>query len=1200
MLFSGTLLALAAAVALAGAGPSQGAQALPPTGAGVPASWRSYRASVLRDPSLLRLYTFENIGNGASIPDAASGGHALIFRPIPKEGSPDEQPRMIRGMWKEKTAVRLDRGVYEGEPFALSGRCFTIEAWLRKSGQGDIPGDRSVQSGTLLSMGSGYWSGFRITTSYPAMTLGFEIGRPQPGYAVGLWDVGPLADGVWNHVAATWDGKEMRLYLNGLLAGSRPYDGEFTPPGPGDRFRIGYNAHGWGSTKLDVDEVAAYGRALGPAEILSHSLDGASIAADLAGAAQIFNQHQYKETVAWCRGILASPDPKISPDASALARLLMSAALRRMGDAAGAGRELAAILDAASLSERFRAAAVLDLVRLNRAQPGSLPPAALARLIGMPAVPARDHFLLLLSLERADRKAGRFAKAEKENRELMNDASTPAGAQADLRLEMAHALRQQGDYAGAHSAYSAIAHAPDARTDLRDYAGLLAADCLVSAHKWADARAAFRSLLASNAPTLSRQLEIGERLKEIDRLEAGRTARDPEGSRRRIRPLPVPGAKLFVAPNGSDAAVGDSAHPLASFAGAVLAVRAIKAHGALPKGGIAVVFRAGEYRVTETIRLSAEDSGSAASPIVYRAVPGASVRFTGGVRLQGFSPVTDPAMLARLPEAARGKVVGIDLLANHVTDLGRLAPQGMMVGNAVTELFFNGRALQLARWPNEGWLKTGKVSHDNLPEGEVAFAYTGERPARWATAKDAWIFGYPKYLWADARLPIAGIDPASHVIRVAVGSTYGVDPGMPYYVYNLLEELDTQGEWYLDRETGQLFLYPPSDPTAADVQLSVLSAPFVEMDGASYVRLEHLTFEFGRSDGIVVKDGEHCLIAGCTVRRLGGTGVLVEGGHDDGIFGCDIYCMGRGGTSIKGGDRRTLTPSGHFVENCHIYDFSRWGRTYTPAVYTDGVGMHIAHNLIHDSPGHAMRLEGNDQVVEYNDVHHVIRETDDQGAVDIFYNITYRGLVLRYNFWHFMGDGSDRLMHAGIRLDDAISGVTMYGNVFYNSSEGLFGGVQIHGGNSNVVENNLFVRCKYGVSFSQWGADRWRKFIEGPDAKKMTAETVDISKPPYSTRYPALAHLTENIDINMIWRNIACGCSEFLTRDNNKENMLDNLLTAEDTGIVAPHNGDFSFRAGSSLLGQTGFRPIPFQEIGLYADPLRASWPVDNRFMDHF
>ena len=49
----------------------------------------------------------------------------------------------------------------------------------------------------------------------------------------------------------------------------------------------------------------------------------------------------------------------------------------------------------------------------------------------------------------------------------------------------------------------------------------------------------------------------------------------------------------------------------------------------------------------------------------------------------------------------------------------------------------------------------------------------------------------------------------------------GIRADQRFYAYNLLEELDAPGEWYLDRQKGLLYFYPPSDCQEADVRFSV-------------------------------------------------------------------------------------------------------------------------------------------------------------------------------------------------------------------------------------------------------------------------------------------------------------------------------------------------------------------------------------------
>ena len=71
--------------------------------------------------------------------------------------------------------------------------------------------------------------------------------------------------------------------------------------------------------------------------------------------------------------------------------------------------------------------------------------------------------------------------------------------------------------------------------------------------------------------------------------------------------------------------------------------------------------------------------------------------------------------------------------------------------------------------------------------------------------------------------------------------------------------------------------------------------------------------------------------------------------------------------------------------------------------------------------------------------------------------------------------------------DDAISGTVVYG-VFYRCSAGLFGAVQIHGGKENVVDNNLFIDCRYAVSFSPWG-EAHGGFLQQPHSSSCCTRT---------------------------------------------------------------------------------------------------------------
>ncbi|MDH7568803.1 MAG: right-handed parallel beta-helix repeat-containing protein, partial [Armatimonadota bacterium] len=334
-----------------------------------------------------------------------------------------------------------------------------------------------------------------------------------------------------------------------------------------------------------------------------------------------------------------------------------------------------------------------------------------------------------------------------------------------------------------------------------------------------------------------------------------------------------------------------------------------------------------------------------------------------------------------------------------------------------------------------------------------------------------------------------------------------------------------------------------------------------------------------------------CLFAGCTVRRMAGNGITIQGGEENGLLGCDIHTIGRRATEVIGGDRDTLTPGKHFVENCRIYAFGRIDRTYTPAIQLEGVGNRVAHNLMYDCPSSVMRIEGNDHLIEYNEVHSAVRESDDQGAMELFANPTYRGVVFRYNRFTNCGKGGiGAQVHgqAAIRFDDAISGMLVYGNVFIRSANGRFGAVQMNSGRDNIMDNNLFIDCKQGIS-GGWNPNNsvWRGIANNQPRPGI------LVTPLYLARYPLIATMMEEPGINHVWRNVFYRCGPMVTGNRAYLDLMENVeYESEDPGFVDAAKGDYRLRPDASLFAALAFRPIPLEEIGLYKDPYRASWPV--------
>ena len=668
--------------------------------------------------------------------------------------------------------------------------------------------------------------------------------------------------------------------------------------------------------------------------------------------------------------------------------------------------------------------------------------------------------------------------------------------------------------------------------------------------------------------------------------------------------FPALAAEFHVAAGGDDTHAGTASAPFASLERARDAVRALKEGEAFPEGGVTVWLHRGVYPRLAAFVLEERDGGASNARVVYRAVPGDDVRLMGGREIASgaFQPVRDEAVLARVDEAARGQVLVADLRALGISEYGNL-PDAYGDPPAIPELFFDGQRMTLARWPNDGWAHIAEVIEsgpapwrNHASDQPGTFKYESDRPRRWQSAPGVWLYGYWCFDWSSETIKAGSIDTERREITLVKPHGYGIGGGNPpprrYIAINLLEELDSPGEYYLDRDAGRLYFWPPKPLAQGCAALSLATEPVIRVENASFVTIQGLTIEMCAGNGIEMRDGRENELLACTIRRTGHAGAIVDGGLNHAVKACDIYETGMAGLHIGGGDRATLTPSGHLVFNNHIHHIGERKRTHAYHLHLKGVGIHVAHNLLHDAPHQSIGLAGNDHLFEYNEIHHSGQDSDDCGAFYMGRNPSERGTVLRYNFWHHTG--SERAHgSAAVYFDDGSGGQTVFGNVFYKAAGGSFGAVFVHGGHDNLVENNIFVECPVAVRQAPWADAAWRQFLDDPDRQTKLLRDVDITNPPYTDKYPELRGYLEwdgQPRLNKAFRNAIYKCERFV--DGNWEIMNNWVMRDEDPGFVDAGQLNFQLREDSVIPRRIeGFQPIPFERIGLVKDALRPVLP---------
>lgn len=140
---------------------------------------------------------------------------------------------------------------------------------------------------------------------------------------------------------------------------------------------------------------------------------------------------------------------------------------------------------------------------------------------------------------------------------------------------------------------------------------------------------------------------------------------------------------LHVSPKGNDAHEGSAERPLATLEKARDLLRPLRNDAAFP--GAVVHVHAGNYVRAQPFALGKQDSGRKNAQIVYRAQ--GTVSLIGGKIIPhiAFRPVSDPAVKARLPQAARDQVRELHLPSLGIKHCERF-PESFTNSGGIIEL----------------------------------------------------------------------------------------------------------------------------------------------------------------------------------------------------------------------------------------------------------------------------------------------------------------------------------------------------------------------------------------------------------------------------------------------------------------------------------------------------------------------------------
>jgi len=486
--------------------------------------------------------------------------------------------------------------------------------------------------------------------------------------------------------------------------------------------------------------------------------------------------------------------------------------------------------------------------------------------------------------------------------------------------------------------------------------------------------------------------------------------------------------------------------------------------------------------------------------------------------------------------------------------------------------------------------------------GPKAFRYRpGEFKAAWAEAPGAEVHIFQS---GDCRafkeiVSLERVDEEAGLVTVGgQEARSNLATGDRYFVENLREELDSPGEWYLDREAGILYYWPRPDRGETVVVAPVLGRMFEsqgdEANGqpVSHIRLAGLTFQetdyspedgcdgYGMGhDGVVyLNNARHCVVEGCRFVHIGKYAVCLAGGGENRVQGNEIAHSAEGGVLLLKTARNTV--SDNHIHHC--------GAVYKHigGVVLEGAGTdenRVSHNLIHEMSRYGVSLKnaGRRNVVEYNRIHRTNLETYDTGGIEVTqHDREFRShSVIRYNLvgdtigYSSVGEKPVYLSW-GIYLDSFAGGYDVHHNIVYRNNNG---GIMLQGGKDNRVWNNLFVdgaTCQGFIS----------NFAGNSTGQVMERNIFCWSDPDavlYATG--ALTQEVIRVDYNLYFppggQEPRIGWGGRLSFRDWQKAGFDQHSQVADPLFVDPQNDNYALRPGSPAFA-LGFEAIETGQIG--------------------
>ncbi|MBT3199317.1 MAG: right-handed parallel beta-helix repeat-containing protein [Phycisphaerales bacterium] len=692
--------------------------------------------------------------------------------------------------------------------------------------------------------------------------------------------------------------------------------------------------------------------------------------------------------------------------------------------------------------------------------------------------------------------------------------------------------------------------------------------------------------------------------------------------------VPARGAgEFYVAVDGDDANPGTKTKPFATIGRARDAVRGAKE-------SVTIYLRGGEYRLGETVVFTTADSAPPGCRITYAAAPGEKVVIGSGVVVSGWKKLRGNIWVAPIPKELKGKLFrtlydGDKRLARAARGFSPASsPKGKKGYPVVNENYDVLRRLEFPKGALRNWSNLSDVEVVIRPHNawvlnilslesvdEQAGAAMTTIPGTYALNRCVHVRPGGISAWVENTLDALD-KPGEWSVNTREGKIYlwptGDRPSEKIMAPRLCE---------LIRVEGQIDLSGPADKPARGLVFQGLT--FTRADRGAWTKddagIQHDWEMVDKADAMVrLRGAENCQVLNCTFVNSGGSAVRLDlHAQKNRIAGNEIANIGGAGVLMIGyGPGVKDVNKGNIIENNHIHNIGEiWLHSHAIVAWQSGANR-IANNYIHHCPRKAVCLSGvrpgffwsgrknrrecsrtirrsevgesmkwadivkflhtRNNVVEHNEIHHVLQKLGDGAAINI--SGAGNGNIIRRNYVHDIENPS---CTSCIRTDDAQNGTLVEENIVFRAK---IGGITPKWEN-HFVNNFLIDVGPSGDCIHTSG--KW-----GPYRKSRIERNIMISTGKdarfwggFQARH--IAKLKDcTIDRNIYYRvgaksSAEIGAEQFLAV--LKQNGHDLRSFYGNPGLFDYKNADFRF-TDDSVAKKLGIVPLDLGKVGLTKD----------------